>query len=72
MLKLLFIVAAVVLLIWWLRRPRHNPSPAADPAGETTIVRCVHCGLHVPAEESVLDEQGRRYCCEDHRQRAGH
>jgi uncharacterized protein len=29
------------------------------------VVRCEHCGLHVPENEAVIAD-GRRYCSQEH------
>lgn len=30
------------------------------------MVRCAHCGIHLPASESVTGTAGRSYCSEEH------
>lgn len=44
------------------RKSRPKPS---SPAVEV-MVSCAHCGLHVPASESI-ESGGRYYCSEEHR-----
>ena len=55
---------------------RDAPPPAAGDAkatgakgdaGPQTMVGCVHCGLHLPRSEAVVDAQGRLYCGDVHR-----
>jgi uncharacterized protein len=63
------------LAAWWLvQRLRGEPSgrssgPAQPPvpAAPATMVRCAHCGLHLPQTEAVLDDAGRSYCSTAHR-----
>ena len=56
---------------------RHgNSAPGTDNAGNTSntneaknsiesMVRCAHCGLHLPAGEAVL-AAGKMYCSREH------
>lgn len=73
----------LALLIAWLfhaapwkqSRPDRAKSPKTPPPSLTeTMVRCAHCGVHIPANEalSANNNTGQilHYCCEDHR-RAG-
>ena len=45
------------------------PGAAAPGAAAQveSMVRCGHCGLHLPASESIKDEAGTAYCSEQHR-----
>ncbi len=66
MLKLLLLACAAALYAYLRGRARR---PEAPPAPRTEdMVRCAHCGLHVPARESVRDGD-LAFCCEDHRRR---
>ena len=38
---------------------------AAQPA--QAMLACVHCGVHLPQAEAVLDAAGRPFCSEAHR-----
>ncbi len=66
------LVVAVVLLLWWLMRVRPSPPkpPAAPPRDAQAMVRCRHCGLHLPRDEAIAGDDGP-YCSEDHRRAAG-
>ena len=68
MFKFLLILGLIVL-VWSLaskKRTRADaPPPVARP--EETMVCCAHCGVHLPASDSIV-AQGRFYCCEAHRQ----
>lgn len=70
-----------VLLIWLLYSPalrrksqpnkpakRSGSSPEPTSAEANTMLRCAHCGLHLPSDEAVLDAKGRTYCGDTHRQ----
>ena len=69
--RLVLLALAVVVLVWLVRRalgtrgagaaPRDGPQDAQGGA----LVRCAHCGVHLPrAEARVAD--GRDYCSEEH------
>ena len=71
MVKLLQI-ALIVILAWlayrvvrqFLARTHAGPKPRpVAPAGN--MVRCVHCGVHVPESEAI-NERGRYYCSREH------
>ena len=69
MAKLLFIFI-VGLIIYGLIRgySRRRSKGDADPqvkSGED-MVRCSHCGVHLPRSESILAE-GKFFCSEEHR-----
>lgn len=71
LLRLLIIVAIVWLIIHLYRSSRqrslmrHDPPPT-QPV-ERNMVRCGHCGIHLPREEALADEESY-YCSEEHRQ----
>jgi uncharacterized protein len=45
-----------------------GPAPPAVPAAvPLTMVRCAHCGLHLPQADAMLDEARRSYCSPAHR-----
>ena len=65
--RLILLALAVVVLVWLVRRAiaaRRRGAPPRDPrTGE--LVRCAHCGVHLPRGEArALD--GRDYCSEEH------
>jgi uncharacterized protein len=57
-------VVAIALIARFLLRQRRLARPTRVTGGD--MVRCAHCGLHVPAAEA-LSADGRWYCCEAHR-----
>lgn len=73
--KLVVVLLALVFLVWLLfgragsrgskanRAGRQGTRPLAQPEG---MVRCAHCGVHLPAGEALL-LLGRSYCSEAHR-----
>ena len=65
--KLIFLVLGIVLAWWILKRyrksmPREKPPPAG--AAED-MVRCAHCGVHLPRSESHAGG-GNVFCSEEH------
>lgn len=73
--KLLVILATVALFVWLLRGDRRRAvrqaktptASAARVSGPEPMVRCVACGLHLPAAEAVTAPDGRQFCCAEHR-----
>jgi uncharacterized protein len=65
---------AIAAIFWLLYRliltllSKAKPPAArhAPPAGGDTMVRCAHCGLHIPQEEALTRGE-QYYCCEEHR-----
>jgi len=62
-------------LIFWLlyrtvqRLLNKPPSPQSQQPRKVTstdMVRCAHCGIHIPKSEA-LQRDGRNYCSEEHR-----
>jgi uncharacterized protein len=43
---------------------RGTPGPSAEPQ---TMVRCAHCGVHLPQADALLDDAQRSYCSAAHR-----
>jgi uncharacterized protein len=69
-LKLLLVLAVVLLGAWWIGRVRDGrsaPRRSRRQARPVPMVSCAHCGVHLPATESLPDAEGRRYCSAAHR-----
>jgi len=64
-LLLIIAVIAAVLILKQLYGPRKKPTIKKIPAS-TTIVRCEHCGVHIPKEEALYVDQ-QYFCSEEHR-----
>ena len=69
--KYLLVIAVVVIAfyIWRKSHPRveRTRRPPTAPSGTPqTMVRCAHCGLHLPAADAVSGERGV-YCGAPHR-----
>lgn len=69
--RLLFLVIIIVVVFWLLKSyrkqlPREDESVEEVHGQAEDMVRCVHCGVHLPKRESVL-AGGKHYCSEAHR-----
>jgi len=70
--RLLFLAAVVAVVYLLLKSYRsriseEKPSARAEPPVHAEdMVRCVHCGVHLPRSESIM-AGGKFFCCEDHR-----
>jgi uncharacterized protein len=71
--KYLLLLAVIALVLWAMRRASLPPPPAPppprppEPPQLEAMVRCSHCGLHLPSSEAVLGLDGQPYCCPMHR-----
>jgi uncharacterized protein len=67
--RLVVLVALVVVAVWLVRRALRGPRDQADlrkraeAAGE--LVRCAHCGVHLPRSEA-RQAGGVLYCSDEH------
>lgn len=75
LLKWLLVLAVLVLgWVWWRqqrvgrRPPPAAPPPPAPPAPQP-MLRCRHCGVHIPAAEATRGHLGP-YCSDEHRRLA--
>jgi len=65
--KYLLILGIVLGLVWWFKRGRGSDSPSNPTQASTeTMVRCLHCDLHLPRTDAVQTKKGV-YCCLEHR-----
>ena len=68
----LLLIVVVVAVVFWLFKSYRKRLPKEDVSGEEIsgqaedMVRCVHCGVHLPKRESVLAGD-KYYCSEEHR-----
>ena len=67
--RFIVLIALVVLAVWLIRRALRGPVQKADlqrkaqAVGE--LVRCAHCGVHLPRVEA-RQADGALYCSEEH------
>jgi uncharacterized protein len=72
-----FIILGIVLLAVWLWRsgrrdstgPDRPAPPPSTPPDPQEMVRCAHCGVHLPRGDALIGRVGY-YCSPEHRQLA--
>jgi uncharacterized protein len=73
--KFLLLIAlgiVVYLIVSRMRREGQPPSAPRQPRAKELpedMVRCSHCGVHLPRSESFTS-RGRYYCTDEHRRLA--
>ena len=70
MLRLLFWIAVIAAAVWFWRKfksPAAKQQRASEPDA-ALMVRCAHCGVHLPRDEAITLDT-RHYCCAEHQQR---
>lgn len=68
---LVLIVVGVFFLYWKKQRSRVSPPPAGPSSRlqpPQPMVRCTHCGVLLPAKDSVVNAQQQPFCSEAHKQ----
>lgn len=73
MIKILLIVAVFAVVYFIMRgyaRSLAAKPPADSPGREDVMVRCKHCGVHLPRGESVR-AGADFYCSEEHQKLHG-
>ncbi|WP_240494540.1 PP0621 family protein [Azonexus hydrophilus] len=70
MLKYLLLLI-LALVVWWAWKKRAELPPAAEtpPPLPERMVRCAHCGVHLPESDALADGD-RHFCNEAHRRAA--
>ena len=64
--RFIVLILLVVLAVWLIRRALRRPGPEkAFQVKEAQLVRCAHCGVHLPRAEA-RETQGLLYCSEEH------
>ena len=66
MTRLIFLVVAIALVYWLLRRFRQSPSESREASQTEDMVSCARCGLNLPKSEAIASGD-EYYCCEAHR-----
>ena len=74
--KYLVLLAVLVIayLVWRhgrLERSERGPSQRPAPGAPQEMVSCAQCGVHLPQPDAVRGGDGRFYCSQEHRLRAG-
>lgn len=69
---LVLVVLWVAFMLWRSGRrrdvERSAPPPSAPPSLPQAMIRCAHCGLHLPAADALPGKDGKAYCSAAHRQ----
>ncbi|MBV4456603.1 MULTISPECIES: PP0621 family protein [Pseudomonas] len=67
MLRLLFWIALIAAAVWLWRKIKAPASPAQSPREQDAapMVRCAHCGVHLPRDRALSLEQ-QWYCSQAH------
>jgi len=63
--RLFFLIAIAALVYLLVKSYRKNIPPQDEPVTED-MVRCAHCGVHLPRSESI-QAQGLSFCSAAHR-----
>lgn len=72
--RLLFFIAIICAAVWVWRRYISAPKPGrqAPPADAAApMVRCAHCGVHVPQSEALSQNQ-QWFCSQAHLEQGPH
>ena len=76
--KYLLVLAVVMVALWVWRnnrrvdRQERPPAPPPLPLPlPQDMVRCPVCSVHLPRTDALAGPDGRLYCCQEHRLRAG-
>ncbi len=66
---ILLVVIGLLLAYWILKRYRRGLGDGGEtrpaPGAGEDMVRCAHCGVHLPRSESITT-QGSFYCSAEH------
>ncbi|MGO4004573.1 MULTISPECIES: PP0621 family protein [Pseudomonas] len=68
MLRLLFWIALIAAAVWFWRkfkRPANTHSHTPGEQSAAPMVRCAHCGVHLPRDRA-LSLQQQWYCSQAH------
>lgn len=67
MLRLLFWIALIAAAVWFWRKFKRLTSATTPPPEQSAapMVRCAHCGVHLPRDRALSLEQ-QWYCSQPH------
>jgi uncharacterized protein len=71
--KFLLLLVVIGVALWLFKSRSRVQGPAAPPLrpgkapAATPMLVCVHCGVHLPQTDAVMDPAGRPFCSEAHR-----
>ncbi|MFZ1853182.1 MAG: PP0621 family protein [Nitrosomonas sp.] len=67
--KILVLIIIAGLIFWMFRinlNKKYEPADSSRPFED--MVSCAHCGIHVPKNESLSDQNNQHFCCIQHRE----
>jgi uncharacterized protein len=62
----LFLLMAIAVVVYLLIKSYRKNVPKQDNPVAEDMVRCAHCGVHLPKGEGILAD-GHFFCCAEHR-----
>lgn len=62
----LFLLFAIAVVVYLLLKSYRKNVPQQDQTVAEDMVRCAHCGVHVPKGESIQAD-GKFFCGAEHR-----
>jgi len=62
----LLLIIAVIAVVYLLLRSFRKQAPGQAATAAEDMVRCAHCGVHLPKGESV-EAGGQFFCSAEHR-----
>jgi uncharacterized protein len=74
--KFLLWGVVVFIVVMWLLRTKKIPAQSDGNRHDNTdntqrgaeaMVRCVHCGTHIPVSEAIAGPSNAAFCSEEHR-----
>jgi len=72
--RLLVLILIIVLAVWLVRRALRGTSTKTDvrkqAESQQQLVRCAHCGVHLPRGEA-RQAGGALYCSDEHARLGG-
>jgi len=63
--RLLFWIVLILAAVWFWRRLKRPASPTEKTPDAAPMVRCAHCGVHLPRTEA-LESDSQWYCSRAH------
>ena len=64
--RVIIVIILLLALFFLFARGRKKTPKKEDPPHSENMVRCAHCGVHIPKGESITVEQ-QDFCSEAHR-----
>ena len=62
----LLLIIAIVAVVYLLVRSYRKKTPQREKPSTEDMVRCAHCGVHLPKGESI-EADGQSFCGAEHR-----